>query len=88
VLLKVPRPFGERVKAVEIEKRVYRPLGEHPILVQVVDIDEWVVYLKRAEFGSIRDYCSNCGAASFEEGIKWCKDPVYVAKYVHTTSYM
>ena len=84
VLLKVPRPFEEHVRATEIEKRVYRRLGEHPNLIEVVDIDEWGIYLKRAELGSIRDYYRNGGAASLDEKIKWCKDLVDVVQHVHS----
>lgn len=53
VVLKVPLPFEEFEQAMEIEKRVYRRLGKHPNLPNVVDVDEYGIYLERAEPGCL-----------------------------------
>jgi len=49
VVLKVPLPFAEYDEAMEIEKRVYRRLGKHPNIVNVIETNEWGIYLERAE---------------------------------------
>ncbi|WEW61313.1 hypothetical protein PRK78_006803 [Emydomyces testavorans] len=83
VLLKVPLPFPENERAMEIEKQVYRRLGKHPNLVEVTDIDEWGIYLKKAEPGCLRLYYDQGGVATPEERLKWCRDLAQVLHYVH-----
>jgi serine/threonine protein kinase len=83
VVLKVPLPFEEYEQAMEIEKRVYRRLGKHPNLANVVDIDEYGIYLERAEPGCLRLFYKEGGKATPEERIKWCRDVAQVLHYVH-----
>ncbi|KAF2240911.1 hypothetical protein BU26DRAFT_525477 [Trematosphaeria pertusa] len=83
VVLKVPLPFEEFKQAMEIEKRVYRRLGKHPNLPNVVDMNEYGIYLKRAESRCLRLYYNKGGKATPEERIKWCQDVAEVLNYVH-----
>ena len=78
VVLKVPLPFEEYEKAMEIEKSVYRRLGKHPNLANVVDMDEFGIYLERAEPGCLRLYYREGGKATPEERIQWCRDVAQV----------
>ncbi|KAH8167629.1 hypothetical protein CIB48_g654 [Xylaria polymorpha] len=83
VVLKVPLPFEEYEEAIEIEKRAYRRLGKHPNLANVIGMDEWGIYLERAEPGCLRLYYKEGGEATPEERIKWCQDLARVLHYVH-----
>lgn len=83
VLLKVPLPFKEYEEAMEIEKRAYRRRGNHPNLAYVIGMDEWGIYLERAEPGCLRLYYKEGGEATPEERIKWCQDLARVLHYVH-----
>jgi serine/threonine protein kinase len=83
VLLKVPLPFAEYDEAIEIEKRVYRRLGKHSNIVNVIDMNEWGIYLERAVPGSLRIYYKDGGNATAEERIRWCRDVAQVLDYVH-----
>ncbi|WEW62036.1 hypothetical protein PRK78_007536 [Emydomyces testavorans] len=67
----------------EIERQVYQRLGKHPNLVEVIDVDDWGIYLKQAVPGCLQVYYENGGTASPEERIKWCQDLAQVLHYVH-----
>ncbi|KAF1959593.1 hypothetical protein CC80DRAFT_545039 [Byssothecium circinans] len=67
----------------EIEKRVYRRLGKHQHLPVVIDIDEYGIYMERADPGCLRLYYKEGGKATPEERIKWCQDVAEVLHYVH-----
>ncbi|KAJ8131342.1 hypothetical protein O1611_g2281 [Lasiodiplodia mahajangana] len=83
VVLKAPLPFEEHAEAIEIEKRAYCRLGKHPNLAKVIGMDEWGIYLERAEPGCLREYYEEGGEATLEERIKWCQDLARVLHYVH-----
>ncbi|KAL2017170.1 hypothetical protein VTK56DRAFT_2539 [Thermocarpiscus australiensis] len=82
-VLKVPLPLDMYERAHDIERRVYRRLGEHKNLVAVVDMDEYGIYLQRAAHGCIREYYKGVGTATLSEKIKWCYDTAQVLEYVH-----
>ncbi|KAJ4302360.1 hypothetical protein N0V88_002504 [Collariella sp. IMI 366227] len=73
-VIKVPLPAEIYEQAHGIERRIYNRLGKRPNLVSVVKMDEYGIYLTRAEHGCIRMYYMTGGTATLRERIKWCRD--------------
>ncbi|KAL2022506.1 hypothetical protein VTK56DRAFT_5113 [Thermocarpiscus australiensis] len=82
-VVKVPLPLEMYEKAHEIERQVYRRLGLHKSLAEVVKMDEYGIYLVQAEHGCIREYYMKGGTATLSERIKWCRELAEVLEYVH-----
>lgn len=82
-LVKVPQPFKDDERNHEIERRVYRRLGKHRNLVNVVKMDQYGIYLERASPGCLRLYFREGGKATLREKITWCWDTAQVLDYVH-----
>ncbi len=55
-VIKVPKPNIFALGDIEIEKRIYRRLGKHPHLANVVAMDEYGIYLQLAPNGCLREY--------------------------------
>lgn len=82
-IVKVPLPLEEYEKAHQIERQVYRRLGEHKNLVRVVKMDEYGIYMEGAEHFCIREYYKKGGTATLSERIKWCRQAAEVLGFVH-----
>ncbi len=82
-VVKCPKPFDEYIHNVEIEKRVYRRLGKHPNLVNVVEMDDYGVYLECVSHGSLHKYYRIGSKATLHEKVAWCCDITIVVEYVH-----
>ena len=79
-VLKVPCPYDFYAQAFEIEKRIYHRLGKHSNLLNVVDVNQYGIYLERASHGSIREYYRNGGDATLPEKVVWVTQ---VLHYLH-----
>ncbi|KAI0869377.1 kinase-like protein [Hypoxylon argillaceum] len=82
-LVKVPKPFEYARRDHEIERRVYRRLGKHRNIVNVVEMDQYGIYLERAAHGSVREYFIGGGKAELWERLLWCRDVAGVLDFVH-----
>jgi serine/threonine protein kinase len=82
-VLKVPRPFPNYEHDLEIEKKCLSRLGIHRNLVQVIEMDEYGIWLKRAYYGNLREYLSAGNDVSLKQRIIWCRDVAQVVHYVH-----
>lgn len=82
-LVKVSKPFDYAMRDHEIERRVYRRLGKHRNIVNVVEMDQYGIYLERASHGCLREYFMKGGEATLLERIVWCRDVAEVVSYVN-----
>jgi serine/threonine protein kinase len=82
-VIKIPSNKDHSVKAIETEKRIYERLGSHPNIVSVTRIEEKGIFLKRAKYGSLRQYLRT-STATMEERIRWCRDVAIALHYVHS----
>jgi serine/threonine protein kinase len=96
-VIKVPSSEPSAQQDIEIEKRIYRRLGSHPNIVECLRIEEADynktdergfpvtehIVLKRAEYGTIREYFLNGGKATMEERVNWCRDIAMAVQYLH-----
>lgn len=81
-VIKIPSNKDHSVKAIEIEKRIYKRLGSHPNIVSVTRIEEKGIVLERAKYGSLRQYLRT-STATMEERIRCCRDVAIALHYVH-----
>ena len=44
------------IQGFEIEKRIYRCLGRHPIIISCLGVNDDAIHLERAEYGCIRQF--------------------------------
>ncbi|KND91457.1 Tyrosine-protein kinase transforming protein erbB, partial [Tolypocladium ophioglossoides CBS 100239] len=80
---KVPKPLPEFERAHEVERRIYRRLGEHPNLVKVIEMDQHGIWLERALHGCLRQFNMEGGEATLLERLQWCEDVARVLDFVH-----
>jgi serine/threonine protein kinase len=81
---KVPRPWPEYEAAHEVERRIFRRLGEHPNLIKVIDMDEYGIWLERAVNGSLTEYYAAVKEKpDMHQRLQWCEDVAHVLTYVH-----
>ena len=59
---------------VEVEKRIYRRLGEHPNIIGCVGIDEKAIHLELAKYGCLHQYFKQGGTATLGERVRWSRD--------------
>ncbi|XXG98936.1 hypothetical protein Hte_005269 [Hypoxylon texense] len=82
-IVKVPIPMKVFLEGFETEKRVYARLGKHKNIVNVVQMDERALYLKRAKYGCLWLYYKEGGTVSFMEKMKWSHDVAETLEYLH-----
>ncbi|KAK4240350.1 tyrosine-protein kinase transforming protein erbB [Achaetomium macrosporum] len=80
---KVPFPWPNYERALEIEKRVFKCLGAHPNVVKMVGTDEHGIWLERAAYGCLRLFNMEGREAMPQERLQWCEDVARVLDYVH-----
>jgi serine/threonine protein kinase len=82
-VIKVPSPYAKGLRAMEIEKRVYKRLGSHPNLVKWTDMDDYGIWFELIPHGNLRDFYANGGKATTEQKVQWCQDTAAVLQFVH-----
>ncbi|KND86622.1 Mitogen-activated protein kinase kinase kinase MLT [Tolypocladium ophioglossoides CBS 100239] len=80
---KVPCPWPEFECAHDVERRIYQRLEEHPNLVKVIEMDQYGIWLERAQYGCLRQYYMEGGEATLQERLQWCEDVASVLDYGH-----
>jgi len=83
-LIKLPWNSDASIGNLEIEKRVYRRLGDgHPNIIRCLRIEDYGVHLERAAHSSLREYFASGGAATPEERLRWCRDLADAVGFLH-----
>jgi serine/threonine protein kinase len=82
-LCKVPKPWKAYEEAHQVERRIFKRLGEHPNLIKVIEMDEYGIWLARAAHGCLTEYYKNGGKASIQQKLKWSEDVARVTHFLH-----
>lgn len=82
-VLKVPSTNPRTIANHAIERRIYKRLGSHPNIIKCLRMDDYGIYLERAEHGCIRQYFIDGGTATLKERIQWSRDIANALQYIH-----
>lgn len=83
-LIKLPWNSEASLANLEIERRVYRRLGDsHPNIIRCLRIEDYGIHLERARYGSLREYFADGGTATLAERLVWCRDLAHAVEFLH-----
>src|SRR6266566_1207568 len=82
---KVPVPLPFYLSVHDVEKRIFQRLGEHPNLVRITGMDEYGIWMERAQHGCLRVFYREGGDAVVtpRRRLRWCEDVACVLAFVH-----
>ncbi|KAF2186624.1 hypothetical protein K469DRAFT_687002 [Zopfia rhizophila CBS 207.26] len=70
-LIKVPTTNLRLIQNIEIKKRVYNHLGNHPNIIPCLCINDYGIQLEHAEHGAIREYFAEGSAIDNKPFMVW-----------------
>jgi serine/threonine protein kinase len=83
-LIELPRNSAASLANLEIERRVYRRLGnKHPNIIRCLPLENYGIHLERAKYGSLREYFADGGTATLAERLVWCRDLARAVEFLH-----